>query len=167
MTIIEEESISIRINSLEECKDYFIKISRPDPVKHIDDFNGTGVLLKKYITSPFGFVDNKYYYLVFRRDGWFNGWASENLARVTKYRNQPGCTISSRIYAHMLTHPRFKYLGAMVIGFGDGSFHYIRCLDFIRFVKKYGTEFESTRFPGQIDVGLAAEYTNTNDPLVT
>ena len=151
-----EESKIVRINSLEECKKYFIEISRPDPVKHIEDFHGmakydypkgrVGLLLKKYITNPFGFDDNRYYYLVFRSEGWFYGWAGEKFANVTKYRNQPGCSISAKIYSNMLMNEKYRSLGAMTIGFSDGSFRYIRCRDFIRFIERYDTVFEVKDF---------------------
>ena len=121
-----------------------------------------GVLLKKYLTNQFGFEDNRYYYLVFRKK-WWNHWAEVENANVTKYHNKPGCTISSRIYSSMQFNSKYKSLGALVIGFPDRTFHYIKCDDFMKFVERYDTIFDNRL--GQVDVGLAADVTTTEDPL--
>lgn len=162
------------INSLEECKDYFIETQKPEYTKHINNFYGKakyenppgriGVLLKKYFNNIFGIEDIRYYWLVFRKDGWFNGWASPRFADKPRFRNKPGCSISSRIYSNMLMENKFKNLGALVIGFGDGSFHYVKCVDFIKFTDKYNTQFEDPRF-GDIEIGLVSEITNMLDPF--
>ena len=149
------------IDSLDGCMKYFILLHRPYQVKHIEDFMGSswrvGVLMKKYLTNEFRLDDNRYYYLVFKKR-WWNSWAETENANVTKYHNKPGVTISSRIYTNMQMNSKYRNLGALVIAFPDMTFHYIKCVDFLRFATRYDTIFDS-RF-GDIEVGLAAECYN-------
>ena len=154
------------IDSLDECMKYFILLHKPYFVKHIEDFIGNGyragVLMKKYLTNEFRIEDNRYYYLVFKKS-WWNNWAETENANVTKYHHKPGITISSRIYSNMQMNQKYRNLGALVIGLPDRTFHYIKCVDFVKFATRYDTVFDS-RF-GDVEVGVAAEVTSLEDPL--
>jgi hypothetical protein len=164
----------VLINSLVECIAHFIEINKPLRVKLIDDFFGkakydepagrVGGLMKKYLTNAFGFEDNRYYWIVYRKKGWFPEWASPRYADKPRFRGTKGCSISSKIFSSMKMENKYRNLGALAIGFMDGSYAYVRCHDLIKFVEKYDTMFDNPHY-NQVDVGLAAEITKAEDPF--
>ena len=165
---------------LDYTKNYFKLIEQKDKdVQIIDIFRGKRrspdwpggkicYLWKKIVKNAFGLEDFVLYYMIAKK-GWFGNWASEDNADSAKFRNTDGCTFPSSIYAHMELYEKRSQRAVFVVGILDPitkdkvSFHYITVPELFKFIRKYGTIFNS-RFEQEM-VGMPKSILTEVDPF--